>query len=212
MRIYDISEPIAPDTAVFPGDTPFSAEWVMRIADGASCNVSTMRMSVHCGTHSDAPRHYDEHGADVASLDLTPYLGKCRVLEVGSIGDPAVVDPAELGPESLGGHERVLLRTAARHDHRVFDPGFVALGPAAAEVLASCGVRLIGIDTPSMDHATSKELAAHHVLRRAGICLLENLDLSRVPAGDYELIALPLKIVGSDASPVRAILRELPNS
>ena len=95
-------------------------------------------------------------------------------------------------------------------DGTVFDARFTALGPAAAEVLVRAGVRLVGIDTPSMDHATSKDLPAHHVLLRGGVALLENLDLSRVTPGDYELIALPLRIVGGDSSPVRAVLRDLP--
>lgn len=216
MRVWDVSEPVSPDTAVFPGDTPFSAEWVLRLDRGDSCNVSTMRMSVHCGTHADAPRHYDDGGADAASVDLAAYLGPCRVLEVGAIGQPPVVDPAALHGR-LDGTRRVLLRTARTHDHTRFDPTFVALGQAAARVLVDAGVALVGIDTPSMDPADSKELPAHHLLASGGVALLENLDLSRVPldavtgSGDFELIALPLRIVGGDSSPVRAVLRELPS-
>jgi arylformamidase len=110
----------------------------------------------------------------------------------------------------LAGAERILLRTRARHDHRTWDEGFTALGPDAARALVAAGITLVGIDTPSMDHATSKELDGHHVLYEGGVAILENIDLSAVPAGDYELIALPLRIVNGDSSPVRAILRELP--
>ena len=209
-RIWDVSEPISPSTAVFPGDTPFSQEWVARIEDGASCNVSTMRMSVHCGTHTDAPLHYVPHAAAIAEVALDRYLGTCRVIEVRGVGDPAVVPPEALSDAVLHGVERLLLKTRAQHDHTVFDPAFTALGPKAAARVVAAGVRLVGIDTPSMDHATSKELAGHHVLHAGGVAILENLDLSAVPPGDYELIALPLRLVGSDSSPVRAILRELP--
>ena len=208
MRIYDISEPISPATAVFPGDNGFTAEWVMKMAEGASCNVSTLRMSAHCGTHSDAPLHYSETGADAASMDLDPYLGKCRVLTVRGAGDPPVVD-AESLPASLDGVERVILRTGEKHNAEVFDANFVALGPAAAQRLVDAGVRLVGIDSQSMDHATCKDLLSHNILREGCVSLLENLDLTDVPDGDFELIALPLKIVGGDAAPVRAILREL---
>lgn len=210
MKIYDITEPISSETAVFPGDNGYTAEWVMRIADGLSCNVSTMRMSVHCGTHADAPLHYDEEGSDVGSLDLSAYLGPCRVIDTASIGEPSFVDPACLTGDVLAGVERLLLRTRDHHDHTVFDPTFTALGEAAARVLVEAGVRLVGIDTPSMDHCESKHLPAHNTLRSGRLCLLENLDLSGVPVGDYELIALPLRILGGDASPVRAVLRELP--
>jgi len=213
MTLYDISEPIEPATAVFPGDTPFSRQWVARLDRGDSCDVSTMRMSVHCGTHADAPSHFVAGGRDIASVGLEPYLGRCRVLEVQGIGSPRLVDPRGLEARARGA-ERVLLRTANHHDHRRFDAGFTALGPDAARVLVAAGVRLVGIDTPSMDHATSKDLPAHHVLAAAGVALLENLDLSAVPVDpeqgtEYELIALPLKILGSDSGPVRAVLRPL---
>ena len=208
-RIYDVSEPLSQATAVFPGDSPFSQEWVMRMEDGMSCNVSTVRMSVHCGTHTDAPLHFDSAGRAMAEVDLDPYLGRCRVVDVRGEGDPSLIPAAALQGSVLEGVDRVLFRTAAEHDANSFDPGFTALGPAAAEVLVANGIRLVGIDTPSIDHATAKELEGHHVLYRGGVAILENLDLRGVPEGDYELIALPLKIVDGDSSPVRAILREL---
>lgn len=210
LRIWDISEPIEPATATFPGDNGFSREEIMRMADGASCNVSTIRMSVHVGTHADSPLHYDPDGVDSASVDLAPYLGRCRVVDVPSVGSPALVDASALTEELLRGAERVLLRTRAEHDHTRFDPGFVAIGGEAARALVDAGVRLVGIDTPSVDHATNKELDGHHALYAGRVAILENLDLRGVPAGEYELIALPLRLVGCDASPVRAILRELP--
>jgi arylformamidase len=209
-RLWDISEPISPRTAVFPGDTPFSQEWVCRIEDGASCNVSTMRMSVHCGTHTDAPLHFDPRGRAMAQVPLDAYLGRCRVVEILGVGSPPLVPAAALTEAVLAGVERILFKTCgSEHDHARFDPDFTALGAEAAEVLVSRGVRLVGIDTPSIDHATSKDLPGHQALHRGGVAILENIDLSAVPPGDYELIALPLRIEGSDSSPVRAILREL---
>ena len=208
-RIYDVSEPLSQATAVFPGDTPFSQDWVMRMEEGMSCNVSTIHLSVHCGTHTDAPLHFDSAGRSIAEVDLETYIGRCRVLDVRGEGDPALIPRAALEGGVLDGVERVLFRTAERHDPNRFDPGFTALGPDAAAVLVAKGIRLVGIDTPSIDHASAKELQGHHVLYRGGVAILENLDLRGVPAGDYELIALPLKIVNGDSSPVRAILREL---
>ena len=211
-RVFDVSEPVSPATAVFPGDTPFSQEWVMRMEDGASCNVSTMRMSVHCGTHTDAPLHFDSQGRGMAEVSLDAYLGRCRVVDVRGVGDPPLIPAEALTDAVLAGVERILFRTHDRHDPNTFDPGFTAVGPAAAARLVAAGIRLVGIDTPSVDHASSQDLAGHQVLYRGGVAILENLDLGGVPAGDYELIALPLKLVGSDSSPVRAILRELPEA
>ncbi len=210
MRIWDISEPIEPGTAAFPGDTPFSQEWVLRQERGGSCNVSTIRMSVHVGTHTDAPLHFDVAGADIASVDLSRYLGRCRVADVRGSGTPSLIPASALTPELLRGAERILFRTREQHDHRVFDASFPAVGPDAARALVAAGIVLVGIDTPSIDHADSKQLDGHHVLYEGGVAILENIDLRFVPAGDYELIALPLRIVNGDSSPVRAILRELP--
>jgi len=210
MRVWDISEPLEPQSATFPGDTPFSQEWVARQERGASCNVSTIRVSTHVGTHTDAPLHYDVKGADMASVPLDAYLGRCRVIAVRGEGSPSLVPASALPEAKLRGAERVLLRTSDSHDHRTWNHGFTALGPAAAKAIADAGVKLVGIDTPSMDHADSKDLSGHHALYAGRVAILENLDLSGVPEGDYELIALPLRIVGGDSSPVRAILRELP--
>ena len=209
MKIYDISEPISEHTAVFPGDTPFSREWVMRMEEGRSCNVSTIRMSAHCGTHTDSPLHYESEDTDIASVELTTYVGRCRVLGVTGEGDPSLVPGSALSADILEDVGRLLLRTADKHDYTVFDRHFTALGPDAARAVVAAGLRLIGIDTPSMDYAESQELEAHKILRAGNVALLENLDLTGVPEGDYELIALPLRILGSDSSPVRAILREL---
>jgi arylformamidase len=197
--IYDISEAISPVSAVFPGDNTYRSEWLMRLDEGASCNVSTMHMSVHCGTHADAPYHFSEAGMDAAAMDLSAYLGTCRLLDVRGTGMPPVVDASAWCADDFAGVERVLLRTRPHHDAHTFDPNFTALGPDAAGFLVEVGVRLVGIDSQSMDHASCKDMRSHHVLLEGGVS----------PPGDYELIALPLKIVGSDAAPVRAVLRDL---
>ena len=206
MRLYDISEPLDPETAVFPGDTPFSRQWVMRMEEGGSCNVSAIRMSAHCGTHTDAPLHFDPQGADMVDVNLSAYIGPCRVVDLKGEGEPSVLPASALTGELLEGAQRLLFRTRENHDHRVFDTGFTSVGPAAARVLVEAGLLLVGIDSPSMDHASSSDLPAHRVLCGGGVAILESLDLSGVPAGDYQLAALPLKIVGSDSSPVRAVL------
>jgi arylformamidase len=208
-RIWDISERIEPETSTFPGDNAYSQEWVMQQSQGHSCNVSTIRMSVHLGTHTDAPLHYDSGGSDMASVGLSPYIGRCRVVDVAGEGSPALIPASALTVETLRGAERILFRTGAEHDHRQFDPNFTSLGGGAAKVLADAGIKLVGIDTPSMDHSSSKDLDGHQALYAGGIAILENLDLTGIAPGDYELIALPLRIVGCDSSPVRAILREL---
>jgi arylformamidase len=209
-KIIDISEPLEPATAVWPGDSPFSQEWVMRIEDGMSCNVSTIRMSLHCGTHTDAPFHFFAQGKTIEKIPLETYIGPCRVLKGLPIGSPPLIDPEFLKKQNLKGVERLLIRTKTQHGKGKFNEDFCALGPAAAQVVVSLGIRLVGLDTPSMDSFSSKTLEAHKILLKGGVAILENLDLSKVVEGDFELVALPLKIMGGDSSPVRAILRPLP--
>ena len=205
-RIWDVSRPIGESTAVFPGDTTFSRRWVMRLEDGCSCNVSTITTTVHVATHADAPLHFVKDGLPIDRVDLGPYLGPCRVI---SAQRADALRPEDLAGLDLRREERILVRApqALRHDEWRTD--FLHCSIDAAHALVQGGARLLGLDTPSMDHSTSKELAAHKVLAAGGVALLESLDLSAVPDGRYELIALPLRIAGSDASPVRAVLRSL---
>jgi arylformamidase len=171
-------------------------------------NVSTITLSPHTGAHADAPLHYDAEGVAVGALDLEPYLGPCRVIH--AIGGGALIEwrhlerhiDASLPP-------RVLVRTYERMPADRWDAALAAYAPDVIERLADRGVKLIGIDTASIDPAESKTLDAHQVIRRRGLRVLENLVLDEVPEGDYELIALPLKLTTADASPVRAVLRSL---
>lgn len=206
-RVWDISPPIGPGFPVFPGDTPFAQRWTWSIGPGCPVNVSEIVMSPHTGSHADAPLHYDDSGASIADVPLGTYLGACRVIhavEAGPLVEPRHVEAALRNVPS-----RVLLRTAVRARLDRWEPDFTAVAPATVDQLHDRGVCLIGVDTPSLDPADSKTLDSHQRVRRYGMAILEGLVLDDVPPGDYELIALPLKLRGCDASPVRAVLREL---
>lgn len=206
-RIIDISRRIAEDSAVWPGDTVFSRRPVMQIAQGCSCNVSGYTLSAHTGSHADAPRHFVEGAADSAGCDLSSYLGPCLVVATASA---ECVQPGDLAGLDLAREQRLLFRTPRPPADHEWQNDFTFIHPDVARAAAAAGLRLIGIDTPSVDPMSSKTLDAHKALLAGSVAILENLDLSRVAPGRYELIALPLKIVGADASPVRAVLRELP--
>lgn len=203
--IIDISQPLAPGVAVFPGDAPYTEDWTFRMGPGCPVNVGRASLSVHCGTHADAPLHYDPQGAAVGGLALEPYVGPCRVIDARGSGPLCEAD--EIARALAGAPPRVLLRLSEGHDAMRWPAGFRALSPDLVDWLADRGAILVGIDTPSVDPETSKTLAAHQACRRAGLRILENLVLAHVEPGDYELIALPLKFANLDASPVRAVLR-----
>lgn len=206
MSLIDISQPLSPASAVFPGDTPFSLRKVASMADGASCDVGTMTTSVHAGTHSDAPAHFFAGGDGIDAVPLDRYFGPVRVVERLGDGPLTAADVRAWNP--LAGM-RYLVRTRAAVDPAVFPAVFAHLAPDAAALLADASVALFGIDTPSVDHQDSKTLDAHKQLLRGRVAILENLDLSHVRPGPYELMAFPLRITGADAAPVRAVLRTL---
>jgi arylformamidase len=205
--MWDISPAIGPGSPVFPGDTPFAQRWTWSIGPGCPVNVSELVMSPHTGAHTDAPLHYDAAGAAIADVPLDVYLGPCRVVHAIDAGP--LVQPQHVERSLAGVPPRVLIRTAAHAAVAAWDPAFTAIAPATVDRLHAHGVRLLGIDTPSLDPADSKTLDSHQRVRANGMAILEGIVLDDVPAGDYELIALPLKIRGGDASPVRAVLREL---
>ena len=205
-RLYDISPVVGADAPIFPGDEPFHLRWTARIGPGCPVNLSALTLSPHIGAHADAPLHYAEGAASIDQVGLDAYLGPCRVIH--AIGCGALIGIEQLRHAEAGLPPRVLLRTCERAD-TAWNPAFSAFAPEALTWLAERGVRLVGIDTPSVDPADSKTLEAHQVLRRHDLRVLENLVLDAVPAGDYELIALPLKLAGACASPVRAVLRSL---
>ncbi len=206
-RIWDISPPVYAGAPVFPGDTPYQQQWAVTIGPGCPVNVSSLTLSPHVGAHADAPLHYDPEGATIGTVDLAPYLGPCRVIHC--IGRGPLVQWEHLAHATTNLPSRILVRTYQRMPVDHWDPELAAYAPQTVERLAAAGVLLIGIDTASIDPADSKTLDSHQVIRRLGLRVLENLVLDDVPEGDYELIALPLKLTQADASPVRAILREL---
>ena len=205
-KLWDISPPIAADSPLFPGDTAYSQQWTASIAPGCPVNLSAITMSPHIGAHADAPLHYGVDAATIGQVGLDPYLGPCRVIHAIDCGP--LVRPEHLAHAATDLPPRVLVRTCIKAPTQ-WSPEFSAFAPETIAWLAAMNVRLVGIDSQSVDPADSKTLDSHHLLLHHDLRVLENLVLDDVPAGDYELIALPLKLMTADASPVRAILREL---
>lgn len=206
-KLWDISPPIHAQSPVFPGDTAYSQHWVATIGPGCPVNVSAITLSPHVGAHADGPLHYDPDGAAIGAVDLQTFIGPCRVIHAIACGP--LVRPKHLAHAMTGLPPRVLVRAYDRMPKDRFDTSLPAFAPETITMLADRGVVLIGFDSASVDSADSKTLDSHQVLRRRGLRVLENLLLDNVPEGDYELIALPLKLTTADASPVRAVLREL---
>ena len=204
---WDISPPLSTATPTWPGDTPFQEERVWSYGPQCPVNVGRITLSPHTGAHVDAPLHYSPDGAPIGEVSLDTYMGPCRVLHCLDSG--ALVEPEQLAGRLGQVPERVLLRTYRQAPLATWDSDFTAVAKATVDLLAGLGVRLIGIDTPSLDPQTSKTMEAHNAIARHGMAILEGIVLDDVPEGDYELIALPLRFANLDASPVRAILRPL---
>ncbi|KUO57258.1 MAG: kynurenine formamidase [Sphingomonadales bacterium BRH_c3] len=204
-RIWDISQRLRPGLPVWPGDTAFGQAATWQIGESSPVNVSALTMSTHSGAHADAPLHYDAASPDIASVELDAYIGECLVVDARhSKGAVLVGDLPHL--DSV---DRVLFRTYERFPHDEWVTHFTAIALETIEWLAAQGVKLVGTDAPSIDPQNSKTMDAHKAVLKADMRVLEGLVLDDVPPGRYELIALPLPIVGGDASPVRAVLREL---
>jgi arylformamidase len=204
MIIHDITHPMSHSFAAWPGDVACDFRLNWRMADGASVNVGALTTSVHSGTHTDAPFHFLPGGRTVDALDLQPYVGPAVVIDVRG---REVIRHEHLPSIDYSATPRVLLKSDAWGDTSRFPDRIPVLAPGVATALKNRGVILIGVDVPSVDVLDSQELPIHHEIGRAGIYILENLDLRNVAAGPYELIALPLKLVGADGAPVRAVLR-----
>lgn len=206
MRFHDISPAITPSLAVWPGDTPLSREVLLDMKAGANITLSTLRATVHLGAHADGPNHYGKDAPSIEQRRLDYYLGPCQVVRVNA------AKKSRIAPNQVQAaitQPRVLIATGTYPDPNRWTNDFAALSPELIDALHDRGVRTIGIDTPSVDLADSKDLPSHAAFLRHDMAILEGLVLRDVPEGDYELIALPLALVGFDASPVRAVLRSL---
>lgn len=204
MKYYDISPPIRPETAVFPGDQPFEREITLDIAKGANIGLSWIKTTLHIGAHTDAPSHYHRDGASIEERDLDYYLGACQVIDVSHVGKRRIL-VKDLGGQKIDA-QRVLFKTLSFRHADPFQMEFTSLSAELIDHLAGLGVKLVGLDTPSVDPADSKDLPSHAALYRNNLAVIEGVDLDQVPAGTYKLVALPLRLVGADASPVRAVL------
>ncbi len=203
MRIIDVTRVLGRETPAWPGDTPFALEWTT--PDGeADAAVSRLTLSPHLGTHLDAPLHLDAAGHDAASLPVASCIGPCEVVALPGHDGPIDLSvlPSGWGPAV----PRVLFATGGWPAGAPFPRRFASLAPALVDLLADQSVVLIGVDTPSVDAAGAEILAAHRRCLERGIVILEGLDLTDGPAGLYTLVALPLRLAGVEASPVRAVL------
>ena len=204
--LYDISPLLSPRLAVWPGDTPLSREVLCEIERGGSVTLSSLRATAHLGAHADAPSHYGRAAPAIHERSLELYVGRCQVVRVAATPGSLIGPDAVTGPVRA---ERLLIKTGTFPDPERFRPDFSALRPELVDWLHGRGVRLVGVDTQSVDPFDSKDLPAHRRFLRHDMAILEGLVLADVPDGLYELIALPLRLEGFDASPVRAVLRTL---
>ncbi|MFM9081674.1 MAG: cyclase family protein [Opitutaceae bacterium] len=207
--LIDISRPLFPNSPHWPGDRPTAFHLNARIADGASCNVGELSLSVHNGSHADAPFHYDDRGATIDALDPEGFVGPARVIDARGRNALTAELFAGLPEGDLAATPRVLFRTDAWSDPATFPKTWPLMAPGLPAWLAARGVRLVGLDVPSVDELTCKDMVRHRLMLAAGLLILESLDLRGVEPGPYELIALPLRLQGADGSPVRAVLRTL---
>ena len=205
--VYDISPLISERLQVWPGDTPPSRQVLCDLKQGANLTLSTLHATVHLGAHADAPSHYGSDAPAIHERRLDYYFGRCQVVHV-PVPLGTCIQPRQLKTPVAA--PRLLLATSTYPDPEQFHDNFAALSPELVEALHGQGVRLIGIDTPSVDPFSSKDLPAHKTVLKYDMAILEGLVLKHVPPGIYELIALPLRLAGFDASPVRAILRTYP--
>lgn len=210
MKIFDISRSLTNDLAPWPGDTPFRFGLNWKMAEGAAVNVGKIKMGVHNGTHGDAPFHFDPTGETIDAMPLDSYMGDALVVDLSATfsagaGKIRVTD-IEPWAHELPRAPRLLLKTGAWPDSNIFPKEIPVISADVPRWLQERGVKLIGLDIPSVDPIDSKDLANHHALAAAGIAIVESLDLSGIAAGVYHFAALPLKIAGGDAAPVRAIL------
>jgi arylformamidase len=208
-KLIDISQLVHPGMPVYPGDTPYTTRSQLAIANGAVCNLADFTMSMHGGTHVDAPLHFIKDGPAIPDLELERFCGKARVVELDV---KASVDVDDLAGLAITGGERILMKVPineALTETTVFNPDFIGLTAAAAAYLVACNVVLVGINGCSIEKESGKEFPVHRQLLAAGIPIVENLRLAQVAAGEYYLACFPLKLAGGNGAPARAVLAPL---
>jgi arylformamidase len=211
MKVLDISRLLSAELAPWPGDVPFGFTANCRIDDGASVNLGMLTTSVHNGSHADARFHFESDGWTIDQAQLETYVGRAVVADLspnyaGESLPPITIASLEPWADELGTAPRLLLKTNVWSDSRNFPERIPTITPDVPPWLQELGVKLLGLDLPSVDEITSKTLANHHALAKAGISIIESLDLRAVDAGRYHFAGLPLKIAGADGSPIRAVL------
>ena len=207
MKIFDVSRSLSNDLAPWPGDTAFHFELKWKMAEGATVNVGAVTMGVHNGSHADAPFHFEPGAGTIEEMPLETYLGEAVVVDLTGkfeINRTRQITVSDL--ESSADAPRLLLKTGVWRDSKIFPEWIPVIAPGVAEWLGKRNVKLLGLDLPSVDSIDAKILVNHHALAAAGVAIVESLDLSEVEAGVYHFSALPLRITGGDAAPVRAIL------
>ena len=205
----DISIPLRNGMVGWPGDAPFERLQTLHIAKGDVCNLSQISSSAHVGTHMDAPRHFLADGRGMETMPIEATIGPARVI---AIQDPELIRVSELEPHHLRKGERVLFKTKNSEHHwktHAFQEKFVHIPEATANYLAKSGVQTVGVDYLSVGGFETDSAETHRALLSAGIWLIEGLNLEHVEPGDYELVCLPLNLVGSDGAPARAVLRRV---
>ncbi len=204
----DISVPLRNGMVAWPGDAPFVRSPTLRMATGGACNLSQILTTTHIGTHMDAPLHYLPGAAGIETMPISASIGLARVIE---INDPEAIRTSELEPHQLGKGERILFKTRNSErcwntDH--FQERYIYIDPEAARYLVARGVQTVGVDYLSVGAFEEGGPETHRILLEAGIWIIEGLQLENVAPGEYELVCLPLKIIGSDGAPARAVLRK----
>jgi len=212
MKIWDISRTLSDDLAEWPGDEPFHFRLTRKIAEGQSVNLGAIGMSVHNGTHADARFHFDTNGESIEKAPLEIYLGRTAVIDLtkafSQSKEKHLITVEDLQPhsEEIAESLRLLVKTGRWSDSTVFPNQIPVIAADVPSWLQKNGVKLLGLDLPSVDEIDSKSLLNHHALAGAGIAIVESLNLSGVAPGIYNFAALPLKIAGGDGAPVRAVL------
>lgn len=209
----DVSAPLDPATTpTYPGDTQPKFEFLRSFSKGDKVTLSSYLMTAHAGTHVDAPLHFVANGASIDRVPLATLIGRARMIDCTP--DAMAIDAAELNEHDWRGAKRILFRTRNSRNAWMVDPSFhqdfTYIAPDAAQLLADAGVELVGIDYLSAEKFGAPEAKTHQILLGRNIPIVEGLDLRGVKAGEYEFMILPLKVVGHEASPARALLRALP--